>query len=476
MSLDVYEKKDGQATSESFVSTVTSDVEDDLNAHTQQCRELKEVPCKFTTGVAGSGKTHNAVAAVAADSSHGILSSTTGISAVNLGAITINSLLKYSDVTVMRDHFLTGALSRAIHPLAKLHRWLIIDEISMFSGEAMDILYRAVEDANRYTDVATPMGIHAIGDFLQLPPVKAPWVFTASCWERFREHTETLTKVWRQGDGRFLDALNLVRRGQGAAAVEVLSSAGAQFHSALDTEFEGTTILPRNDQVGRYNALALDRVPGRKFKVTARRWGMQRPEWGQSTRTKEWGVPPEVELKIGAYVMLLANAQDFEYVNGDCGWIEQIRRSGSWNNNSGDVISIKLVRTGELILLFPLVRGVESSERPAGWSASAPKIPASEDDGGWRPQPHYRSRVKRWVTGQIEYFPLRLAYATTVHKSQSLTLDRVQVDFRNHFFSQPAMLYVALSRARSLAGLRLIGQKEVFAKHCNFDPRVKEWL
>lgn len=426
-------------------------------------------PCKFTSGCAGTGKTYNAVQAVAADPSHGILSSTTGISAVNLGAITINSLLKYSDVTVMRDHFLTGALSRAIHPLAKLHRWLIIDEISMFSGEAMDILYRAVEDANRYTDVVTPMGIHAIGDFLQLPPVKAPWVFTASCWERFRENTETLTKVWRQGDGRFLDALNLVRRGEGGAAVEVLSSAGARFESALDTEFEGTTILPRNDQVGRYNALALDRVPGRKFKVTSRRWGQQRPEWGQSTRTKEWGVPPEVELKVGAYVMLLANAPDFEYVNGDCGHVED-------HNHEDNEITIRLIRTGQAIVLAPLVRGVEHSERPAGWSPTAKRVPASEDDGSWRAQPHYRARVKRYVTGQIEYFPLRLAYATTVHKSQSLTLDRVQVDFRNGFFNQPAMLYVSLSRCRSLQGLRLIGQPEVFAKHCKFDERVREWI
>ena len=443
------------------------DIDEELSEE-QTVRELPPPPCRFTTGVAGSGKTYNAVQAVAADPSHGVLSSTTGISAVNLGAITINSLLKYSDVAVMRDHFLTGALQRAIHPLAKQFRWLIIDEVSMFSADAMDILYRAVEEANRYADVPTPMGIHLIGDFCQLPPVKAPWVFTASCWDRVRDSTETLTKVWRQDGGRFLDALNLVRRGEGSAAVEVLTAAGAVFNSALDTEFDGTTILPRNDQVSRYNALALDRVPGGKFKVASRRWGQQRAEWGQSSRTKEWGVPPEVELKVGAYVMLLANAPDFEFVNGDCGTVVEY-------SPDEHHIGIKLIRTNNTIYLMPLVRGVESSDRPAGWSSTV-RIPASEDDGSWIPQPHYRARVKRWVTGQIEYFPLRLAYATTVHKSQSLTLDRVQVDFRNHFFNQPAMLYVALSRARSLAGLRLIGQPEVFAKHCRFDERVREWL
>jgi ATP-dependent exoDNAse (exonuclease V) alpha subunit len=76
----------------------------------------------------------------------------------------------------------------------------------------------------------------------------------------------------------------------------------------------------------------------------------------------------------------------------------------------------------------------------------------------------------------VEYFPLRLAYATSVHKSQSLTLDKVQIDFRNNFFGQPAMLYEAISRCRSLQGLRLVGQSDVFIKRCNIDPRIAKWL
>lgn len=433
----------------------------------QTARAEADTPCRFTTGCAGTGKTYNAVAAVAADLSHGVLSSTTGISAVNLGAITINSLLKYSDVKVMRDHFINGSLQRVLHSLAKQYRWLYVDEISMFGGDSLDLLYRAVVEANRYVDVVSPMGIHILGDLAQLPPVKSPWVFTAGCWDRFHENTERLTKVWRQDGGKFLDALNLTRRGEGITAAEMLASAGARFESSLDTEFEGTTILPRNDQVSRYNQMALDRLPGKSFRVASRRWGQQRSEWGQSMRTKEWGIPPEVELKLGAYVMLLANAPDFEYVNGDCGWITE------WGNPT---LTIKLVRTGQEIELPSLVRGVEHSDRPADWSEGYPRVPKSEDDGGWMQRPHYRSRVKRYVTGQIQYWPLRLAYATTVHKSQSLTLDRVQCDFRNHFFSQPGMLYVAISRCRSLAGLRLVGQRETFAKHCNFDERIRPWL
>lgn len=437
----------------------------------QTAREVLPPPCEFVCGVAGSGKTFAQVKAVAEDPSYGILSATTGIASVNLGAITVHSLLKYSDTRVLRDHFLTGALQRTIHPLAKQFRRLIIDEVSMADAEQLDLWYRGVEEANRYVDVASPMGITLVGDFAQLPPVKARWAFDASCWGQFAENTTRLTKVWRQDGGLFLDALNLVRRGEGAAGAELLATAGARFESQLDTEFDGTTILPRNDQVGRFNAMALDRQPGQKFKVTSRRWGQQRSEWGQSSRTKEWGIPPEVGLKVGAYVMLLANAPDFAWVNGDCGWIV-----GAGYDDDEEIISIKLVRTGQEIVLSPLVRGVEHSDKPHDWPEHATRVPASEDDGGWIPRPHYRTRVKRYVTGQIEYFPLRLAYSSTVHKSQSLTLDRVQVDIRNAFFGQPGMAYTALSRCRTLEGLRIVGQREVLAKQVTVDERVRPWL
>jgi ATP-dependent DNA helicase PIF1 len=438
---------------------------------TEQSYSLdREVPCEFICGPAGVGKTFGVVKAVAADSSYGVLSSTTGISAVNLGAITVHSLLRYSTTQVLRDHFLTGRLVRILHSLAKRARRLIVDEMSMGSADQLDLWYRGVQEANRYSDVTEPLGITLVADFAQLPPVNERWCFEAGCWERFAARTTKLTKVWRQGAGPFLDALNLIRRGEGAAGAEVLARAGARFETALDTEFEGTTILPKNDQVGRYNAMALDRVPGAAFRVTSRRWGQQRSEWGQSTRTREWGIPPEVELREGAYVMLLSNAPDFEYVNGDCGQIYE-----HYTTPEGEErIAIVLVRTDKVVVIAPLVRSVEYTDRPDGWSGVS--LPKSEDDGGWFPRPHYRGRVKRYVTGQIEYFPLRLAYASTVHKTQSLTLDRVQVDIRNGFFGQPGMCYTGLSRVRTLEGLRIVGQKEVLAKRVSIDERIRPWL
>lgn len=339
----------------------------------------------------------------------------------------------------------------------------------MLHGDQLDIIHRGVREANRYADMeGRPLGVLLVGDLAQLPPVKGPWVFTADCWDSFAANTERLTKVWRQDGGPFLDALNALRRGHGGGATDLLIGAGAEWHTQLDNEFDGTTILPKNDMVNRYNSLALSRVRGKAFTVSSRRWGMQRREWGENPWTHEWGIPPRLDLKLGALVMVLANSPDFSVVNGDTGHIEE------WDEQSGQV-TVKLLRTGALTPIASIVRGIEESDPPPGQDAK--DWPRTSDEcAEWLPRPHYRRRVRRYVTGQIQYLPLRLAYASTVHKSQSLTLDRIQVDIRDRFFGQPAMEYVALSRVRTLAGLRIVGSPERFAAQCSVDERVIPWL
>jgi ATP-dependent exoDNAse (exonuclease V) alpha subunit len=78
--------------------------------------------------------------------------------------------------------------------------------------------------------------------------------------------------------------------------------------------------------------------------------------------------------------------------------------------------------------------------------------------------------------GGVTYMPLRLAYATTVHKSQGLTLDNVQVSITDRFWETPGMVYVALSRSRTADGLRVVGSRELFMKRITTDPRVREWI
>lgn len=431
----------------------------------QEVTAEREVPCAYLSGKAGSGKTFEVKRRCGEDESYGVLCATTGIAAVNLNAITINSLLGYFNTPSMRDAFLGGHLTRKLHELALEYSWLCVDEVSMMDGDQLDILYRAVQEANRYRDVDAPLGILLVGDFAQLPPVKARWAFEARCWPQFAANTTILDKVWRQDQGQFLDALNAVRAGHGAEGAAILDSLHIRWHDQTDTEFDGTTILAKNDQVGRFNAIALDRVQGATFRVTSRRWGKQRSEWGENSRTHEWGIPPYAEFKVGAYVMLLSNAPGFAYVNGDCGHIVE---------NNPKYIAVKLIRTGRTELINRLVRDVSSKEKPDGWYGDT--IPACDDMGQYIARPHYRARKRLYVSGQVEYYPMRLAYASTVHRSQGLTLDKVQIDFRNPFYKSPAMLYVSISRCRTLEGLRLVGQRNVFAERCSIDPKIARWL
>lgn len=419
--------------------------------------------CEFWTGRAGTGKSYQ-LAKMAADTPHSVLvTATTGIAAVNLGAVTLNSILGYFDTDSMRDSFLSGRLTRMLHVIAREYPALAVDEGSMMAGEQLDLLYRTTEEVNQYRDVPRSLRLILVGDFAQLPPIRARWAFDADCWRHFAANVTRLTRVWRQMDGPFLDALNFAREGRGADSAAVLSAAGCRWHTSVAIEFDGTTILPINKAVNRYNDVALDRVPGPRFCVTSRRWGRQRAEWGENKRTHEWGIPLRAEFKVGAYVMCLANQQDFTVVNGDCGHITEY-------DETRGAITVKLLRTGAEVSLGRIIRNVESADKPEGFSG------ARTDGIEWTPYDHFRRDARRYVRGQIEFYPLRLAYASTVHKAQGLTLDKVQIDIRDNFFGQPAMLYTAVSRCRTLEGIRLVGQRERYAMQCKCDVRVIPWL
>jgi ATP-dependent DNA helicase PIF1 len=446
------ERRDGQVMSESSASIAISDDVLEERAPTSE----NNVPCEDIGGQAGCGKTTLVKQRIEDDPEWGLLTATTGISAINLNAVTLNSTLGFFDTDSLKDLYLTGRLATKLHDLGKEHRNLVIDEKSMMDAVQLDLIYRAMSAANAYADVKTPMGIVLVGDFAQLPPIKAKWAFEAECWPQFEANRTHLTKIWRQDQLAFLDALNAARRGDGLTASDILSSVGVQWETSLDTDYEGTTLVPKNDQVDRFNQMKLDSHTGSKFTVSSRRWGQQRPEWAK-------GVPWNATFKVGCYVMILSNSKmeegAFKWVNGDCGHVESF---------DGDEVAIRLVRTGQTVTVPKLCRNVTAKDKPEGWDSTIRQ-------DGYVARLH-RDTKGKYVVGQIEWFPLRLAYASTVHKSQGLSLDKLQIDFRNAFFAHPGMLYVALSRCRTLEGLRLVGQRERFVKQCNADVRVQRWL
>lgn len=460
--------------------------------------ELTSVHCQFVTGAAGTGKTFQQRKKIEEDSNYGILCATTGIAAINLGTTTLNSVLKYYDTESLRDRFNRGTLAATLHRLGKKIKRLVIDEVSMMDALQLDYIYRAMLEVNEYQDMqkSGPMGIVLTGDFAQLPPVKAKFAFEADCWEHFERNTETLEKIWRQDNLEFLAALNAARAGRGREAVEHLSGLNVNFVPQTINGFKGTTILPKNQQVDNYNFSQLLTVPGMKFTLKAEKWGEQSGEWKN--------IPDELQLKEGAYVMILANDTSgaFQYANGDCGFIQAKDPDGT--------IWVKLVRNEQLVAIQPIIRykavshedgkkmGLDAfdpgdrtkfdgTEGPEVICKTRPRMPHlwCDNDCGWNDSglrhgywawPSFNCHSGTFNVGAIKFYPLRLAYATSVHKSQGLTLDTCQIDCRDPFFGDPGMAYVALSRCRTPQGLTIVGNPEKLADRIKANPKVERWI
>lgn len=448
--------------------------------------EPSSVACKFTTGQAGTGKTYNEKKKVEENARYGVLCATTGIAAINLGATTLNAILKYFDTDSLRDKFNRGQLTSSLHKIGRVVKRLVIDEVSMMDGKQLDYIFKAMEECNKYSDMqkSGPMGLVLTGDFCQLPPVKAQWAFDADCWEHFERNTERLTKVWRQDNLEFIEALNAARAGQGARCVEILRSLGVKFVPQTVKNFKGTTIMSKNDQVDNFNFSALMELKGEAFGLKTGTWGDQSGEWKN--------IPDILKLKDGAFVMILSNDPSglFEYANGDQGYITQRDVDGT--------IWIKLNRNEQTVAIRPIIRHKVSRgddiEKDLERLFPGENIDYGNDithlfcdpmdcgrdipglrSGTWG-RPSFNCQSGSVNVGAIQYYPLRLAYATTVHKSQGLTLDTCQIDCRDIFFGSPQMAYVALSRCRTAEGLTIVGDPLKLEQRIRLEPKVKRWL
>jgi ATP-dependent DNA helicase PIF1 len=426
------------------------------------------------TGPAGCGKTWAAREYVRASADgSSVLASSTGISAVNLGgeATTINSLLGYFDEGSLRDKILAGRVQGMLRGLRKAGmRRIILDEVSMISGETLDLLYYAINEVNKdrgrddldveYT-LNEPIGLTLVGDFCQLPPVKGKYAFEAGCWEEaFAPHIHKLTRIWRQDDPTFVEALRAARRADVPKVVEYFGP-GTQL--VTDEAFDGVTVFGTNAEVNRWNDFQHLKLQTRPIRFETKRFGQQKPEWKAPDPSGRGGghIPDFMGIKPGARVMILANEHDREngglvYSNGDLGTFEGITEqemevAGEWQLVQMAVV--RLMRNHEQVGI-PEVRRVW--ETPSG--ALGVKKPKMD------------------ILGWVKYMPIRLAYASSVHKTQGLSMDRVQIAIAHRFFASPAMLYVALSRARSMAGLRLVGTPQLIANRCTVDPKVQRWL
>lgn len=358
---------------------------------------------QLINGTAGTGKTWNQKRRSEVDP-RVKLTATTGIAAINLGGQTINSLLGYKDTPELSTNFELGKLSGMLSRLAASgFRRLIIDEVSMMDGKQLDILCEAIDRTNeRLSHEGEPlMGITLVGDFCQLPPVKAQFVFERPSFGRFVPATARLTEPRRQADPDFVRALQAVRRADLKAAVDYF---GPLIKNTIDSEFSGSTIMAKNDEVDRHNALRLQELQGKEVVFKPTRAGVQASEWKN--------IPDTNRMKIGALVMILSNKRekgtyfhgeediDVErkmiYANGDLGILVDVLGSDpDAAIPNAPAALVKLHRNGQIVTVEEVER---EYRQPTGLKGADPTKPREQK------------------TGSIRFMPLRIAWATTCHK------------------------------------------------------------
>lgn len=380
----------------------------------------------FLTGKAGTGKSTFLDYFRSHTKKKTVVLAPTGVAAINVRGQTLHSFFK------LKWGFLEpGKAKEASAKQRQLYRSIdivIIDEISMVRADVFDAI-DAILRANR-KEHDKPFGgcqICVIGDLYQLPPVvtrndaevynhfyKSPYFFDARCMGAFEIRPVELTEIFRQTDREFIDFLNDVRAN--TLTQERLDWFNAKTNLAKNGEHSEDSIIlcTTNSIADNTNERKLEQLSSKAFTYTGR------AEGDFDKEGEKLPAPYELMLKVGAQVMFLKNDQEKKWVNGTLGVVESLADK-----------SIK-VRVGHEVY------EVAKSK----WESIRYEFDYSE------------SKVKEHVIGSYEQFPLQLAWAITIHKSQGKTFDRVIIDLGNGAFAT-GQSYVALSRCRTLEGIRL---------------------
>lgn len=425
----------------------------------------------FITGPGGSGKTHSIQMRLALGEQGLKLSSTSGISAVNLGegVSTVHSTLGFFDESSAKDRWVSGRLTQSFECIMREGtKEIVIDEISLLSGGVLDCLWKAAEEASERMQHTKkdwqPFRFTCTGDYCQLPPVKADrWAFEADCWSAFmtEDALTRLTTIHRQSDPIFLAAMAFARAGKGPEAVEALQASGVHFADTINDAYVGATLVGKNDEANRFNALRLGSIKSQLLSAKNSRWIAE----GASAPSEWKHIPEALQLKVGALVMLKTNSlPDFRYANGDLGIIE------GWDA-AKRCWQVRLKRSDEVVEIGRVTRQLLQKDLPPWFKETAMDMEHAREKK--LPFPNWEGK---WILGECTYWPMKLAYSATIHSSQGLTLDSIQFDCRNHFTGEPAMAYVALSRARTPQGLRIVGTPEKLAKRIKSHTKAAQWI
>ena len=397
----------------------------------------------FLTGKAGTGKSTLLRYITRNTAKKHVVLAPTGIAAINVGGQTMHSFFRLPFKPTMPDDpdFVARVLRKRMRypqSLVKLLKELeliIIDEVSMVRADTIDFIDKLLRVY--CGDLRRPFAgkqLLMVGDVFQLEPVVSadardiiarhygtPYFFNAKVFEEMTLVPIELRKVYRQSDPEFVGLLDRVRDGHPTPAdLHTINSRICSRESIYNNDNAKAgelpvTIATRRDLVDNINSERLAALPGPEATYTGK---IERDFPEQSLPTDK-----ELTLKEGAQVMFVRNDPERRWVNGTIGLVESLAEDGHIG-----------VRTAD-----GLLHSVEQER----WS----NIRYEYDEK--------TKKINEVELGSFTQYPLKLAWALTVHKSQGMTFDNVVLDFGRGAFAG-GQGYVALSRCRSLQGIRLL--------------------
>ena len=404
----------------------------------------------FLTGKAGTGKsTFLRYICENVKKKHVVLAPT-GIAAINAGGSTLHSFFKLPFHPLLPDDPNLSLQKGRIHDFFKYtkpHRKLleeielvIIDEISMVRADIIDAVDRILRVYSR--NLRDPFGgkqLLLVGDIFQLEPVvkgdereiinrfyPTPYFFSARVFTQIDLVSIELQKVYRQSDPQFIGVLDRIRNNTAAAPDLQLLNSRYGVVPKNDANMY-ITLATRRDTVDQINERKLSELPG----DLATFWGLIDGDFPESSLPTSL----ELTLKPGAQIIFIKNDFEKRWVNGTIGTI----------SGFDPVEETIYVITED---------GKECDVKPELWRNI--RYTYNEE----------KKEIEEEVLGTFKQFPLRLAWAITVHKSQGLTFSRVVIDFTGGVFAG-GQTYVALSRCTSLDGITLrkpINRADIFVR------------
>ncbi len=397
----------------------------------------------FLTGRAGTGKTTFLKNLRDKSSRKMAIAAPTGIAAINAGGVTLHSLFQLPFGTYLpqvwplppgtfynKDMLFSNVkLGLDKRRLINELETLVIDEVSMLRCDLLDALDTLLRGVRKNQRPFGGLQLLFIGDLQQLPPVvsdeewrhlsqvyETPFFFSAKAYQQVDPVYIELKQIYRQQDDVFISLLEKVRNGKmDQADIDLLNK---QFQKDVLPENGTVTLTTHNHKADKINQAWLDRLPGNEMSYS----GVVKGDFNEKSLPAE----EKLFLKEGAQVMFIKNDSSGEkkYYNGKMATVSSLSDNGVEVITNEEKETIKVSRET--------------------WTNIRYKHNQEEDI------------VEEEETGSYSQFPLKMAWAITIHKSQGLTFDKICIDAAEAFAG--GQVYVALSRCRTLEGIQLSTQ------------------